>query len=92
MKKIKLAIIGAGSSYTPVLIEGLVNEKDKLPVNEIAFTDINQERLGITANFCRRFLKHLKIVSSPYAAERRQALVQSSLPALGELRHPLASW
>ncbi len=34
MKKIKIAIIGAGSSYTPVLIEGLVNEKDKLPVDD----------------------------------------------------------
>ena len=34
MKKIKIAIIGAGSSYTPVLIEGLVNEKDKIPVDD----------------------------------------------------------
>jgi len=34
MKKIKIAIIGAGSSYTPVLIEGWVNEQDKLPVDD----------------------------------------------------------
>jgi 6-phospho-beta-glucosidase len=75
MKKIKIAIIGAGSSYTPVLIEGLVNEKDKLPVDEIALTDINQERLGIMANFCRRFLKHLKHpINITTTTNRREAV------------------
>jgi 6-phospho-beta-glucosidase len=59
MKKIKLAIIGAGSSYTPELIEGLVQEKDSLPVDEIAFHDIDAERLEIVTDFCRRYLKHL---------------------------------
>jgi 6-phospho-beta-glucosidase len=79
MKKIKIAIIGAGSSYTPVLIEGLVNEKDKLPVDEIALTDINQERLGIMANFCRRFLKHLKHpIKITTTTARREAIAGAS--------------
>jgi len=57
--KIKLAVIGAGSSYTPELIEGLVKEKESLPVGEIAFHDVDAARLEIMAGFCRRFLHHL---------------------------------
>jgi 6-phospho-beta-glucosidase len=57
LEKIKFAIIGAGSSYTPELIEGLVQKQDILPVDEIAFMDINQERLDIVTGFCRRYLK-----------------------------------
>ena len=47
MEKIKLAIIGAGSSYTPELVEGLVKEKEILPVDEIAFLDVDEKRLEI---------------------------------------------
>jgi len=59
MQNVKLAIIGAGSSYTPELIEGLVQEKESLPVGEIAFYDIDEERLEVMTAFCRRYLKHL---------------------------------
>jgi 6-phospho-beta-glucosidase len=59
MDEIKLAIIGAGSSYTPEIIEGLVREKHDLPVTKIALHDINRERLSIMTGFCRRYLKHM---------------------------------
>ncbi len=75
MQKIKLAIIGAGSSYTPELIEGLVREKESLPVGEIAFQDIDQERLEVMTGFCRRYLKYLghDIQITP-TTERREAM------------------
>lgn len=59
MKKIKVAVVGAGSSYTPELIEGLVKERAQLPVGEIALHDVDEARLGIMAGFCRRFLRRL---------------------------------
>ena len=42
MKKqgLKITIIGAGSSYTPELIEGLINRKDELPIRELWLVDI----------------------------------------------------
>ena len=46
-KKLKIAIVGAGSSYTPELIEGLSEHRETLPVKEIVLLDINEERLSI---------------------------------------------
>ena len=36
MKKgLKIAIIGSGSTYTPELIEGLINKRETLPLDEL---------------------------------------------------------
>jgi 6-phospho-beta-glucosidase len=59
MENLKIAIIGAGSSYTPELIERLAALKDRLPVGELAFMDIHPQRMEVIANFCRRFMQHL---------------------------------
>ena len=40
----KITIIGAGSSYTPELIEGIITRYDSLPVSEIALVDIEAGR------------------------------------------------
>ena len=37
-KELKVVIIGAGSSYTPELIEGLSEHRNVLPVKEIVFS------------------------------------------------------
>jgi len=75
MEKLKFAIIGAGSSYTPELIEGLVKEKDSLPVEEIAFLDIDEKRLEIVSGFCRRYLQHLgHAVQITPTTDRREAI------------------
>lgn len=58
-ESVALSIIGAGSSYTPEIIEGLANNSDCLPITEITLTDIDQNRLETVAGFCRRFLKNL---------------------------------
>lgn len=56
MKKIKIVIIGAGSTYTPELIEGLILHKDDLDVGELALMDIDAEKLGIVGNMAKRML------------------------------------
>lgn len=42
MKKdaLKIAVIGGGSSYTPELIEGILNRRDHLPVRELVLVDV----------------------------------------------------
>ena len=52
----KTAIIGAGSTYTPELIEGLIARKDKFPVTEIAMMDINKQKLDIVGGLTRRMV------------------------------------
>ena len=38
----KLTIVGAGSSYTPELIEEMILRRDTLPVKELVLYDINE--------------------------------------------------
>jgi 6-phospho-beta-glucosidase len=59
MKNIKLAIIGAGSSYTPELLEKLGKMRDLLPVSDICLMDIDTRRLEIIDGFCRRFMDNI---------------------------------
>jgi 6-phospho-beta-glucosidase len=71
----KIAIIGAGSSYTPEIIEGLVQRRDLLPVVRITLMDINARRLEIMAGFCRRFLKRLgSSIEIETTTDRRAAI------------------
>ena len=57
--ELKIAVIGAGSSYTPELVERIAQMRDALPVSELAFVDIRPERMEVVAGFCRRFLARL---------------------------------
>lgn len=58
MKKdaLKVAVIGGGSSYTPELIEGILNRKDRLPVRELWLVDVpmGEKKLAIIADMARR--------------------------------------
>jgi len=55
----KIAIIGAGSSYTPELILKLSQTAESLPVSEIALMDIDEKRLDIMHGFCQRYAKNI---------------------------------
>ena len=52
----KLAVVGAGSTYTPELVDGLVRMRELLPVEELALHDVDPVRLGILAGMTRRML------------------------------------
>ena len=41
-KTLKVAIIGAGSSYTPELIDGLISRSKELPISEVRLVDIDE--------------------------------------------------
>ncbi len=53
---IKLAIIGAGSTYCPELMQGLIRRKDVLPLDELRLSDIDESRLNIVGDYCERVL------------------------------------
>jgi 6-phospho-beta-glucosidase len=50
----KLAVIGAGSTYTPELVSHLT----QLPVEEVALHDIDAERLEVVGGLAERMLAH----------------------------------
>lgn len=59
MEGMKFTIVGAGSSYTPELLDEMAMRKEELPVREVMLYDIDEKRLGIMKGFCRRFSKKL---------------------------------
>jgi 6-phospho-beta-glucosidase len=53
----KIAVIGAGSTYTPELVSCLERERERLEVSELALQDIDSERLEIVAGLAGRMLE-----------------------------------
>ncbi len=56
MEKIKIAIIGSGSTYTPELIEGLINKKESIPLGELYLMDIDERKRSIVGGLCQRMI------------------------------------
>ncbi len=52
----KIGVIGGGSSYTPELLEGLIEKRDILGLKEICLMDINSERLEILSALGNRMI------------------------------------
>ena len=57
MRRIKITVIGAGSTYTPEIIEGLIGVRDRLDVGELALMDIDRRKLDIVGGFSARMLE-----------------------------------
>jgi 6-phospho-beta-glucosidase len=53
----KLAVIGAGSTYTPELVSGLMRERNRVGVEELVLHDVDPERLDVVGGLSRRILE-----------------------------------
>lgn len=58
MNVLKIAVIGGGSSYTPELVDGLIQRIEELPVTELALVDVEpgREKVEIIAALTQRML------------------------------------
>lgn len=77
----KIAVIGGGSSYTPELMEGIINHKDSLPVTEVVLIDIpeGQEKVSINTAFAKRMAEKAGLpISVRYTLNRREGLKDAS--------------
>jgi 6-phospho-beta-glucosidase len=54
---VKVAVVGAGSTYTPELVEGFARRTDRFPVDHLALLDIDPERLSIVGALADRMLR-----------------------------------
>ena len=59
VKKMKLCMIGAGSTYTPDFIDAYIKLPDELPFDSITLMDINKKRLDILGGLVQRMVKHV---------------------------------
>jgi 6-phospho-beta-glucosidase len=56
---IKVAVIGGGSTYTPELVEGLANRRERLPIGELVLHDIDAARRETVGGLAGRMLKRM---------------------------------
>ena len=54
---LRIAVVGAGSTYTPELVEGFIRRADQTPVDELALLDPDAQRLEPVAGLTRRMLE-----------------------------------
>jgi len=52
----KIAVIGGGSTYTPELVNGFIERRGSLPLDELWLMDIDLQRLEIVGGFARRMV------------------------------------
>jgi 6-phospho-beta-glucosidase len=53
----KLAVIGAGSTYTPEVIDGIVRLRHLMTVDDLFLHDTNEQRLEIVSGLAQRMLE-----------------------------------
>src|SRR4029450_2282339 len=53
---VKVAIVGAGSTYTPELVEGFIRGGDRFPVDALALLEVDPLRLEVVGGLARRML------------------------------------
>ncbi|WP_339266934.1 6-phospho-beta-glucosidase [Paenibacillus sp. FSL R5-0470] len=74
---LKLVVIGAGSSYTPELIEGIIMHHKELPVREVWLVDIEvgREKLHTIAELSKRMIAESGLpITVTQTLERREAI------------------
>ncbi len=77
MKKLKLVVIGGGSSYTPELVEGIILHNSTLPISELILVDVSmgEEKVKINTALTKRMFSKAELpVQVSYTFDRREAL------------------
>ena len=75
LKPVRIAIIGAGSCYTPELLDMMGKMRDEIRISELRLCDIDARRLEIMEQFTRRFLANLGLETTVSSTlNRREAI------------------
>lgn len=79
-RKIKIAVIGGGSSYTPELVEGLIKGYSDMPVSELWLVDIEEGRhkLEIVGSLAKRMVKKSGLPMQVHLTLDRRAAIQGA--------------
>lgn len=80
-ERLKVAVIGGGSSYTPELIEGFILNYATFPVTEIVLVDIQEgfHKLSIVGELARRMIARSGLpIELSLTLDRRSALTDAS--------------
>lgn len=82
----KVAVIGAGSTYTPELVSGLQLSGDRLDVTELALMDPDAERLRVVGGLVQRMLAAQRSDTRVVATSSRAQALEGADAVLVQLR------
>jgi 6-phospho-beta-glucosidase len=82
----KVTVVGAGSTYTPELVEGFARRAERLPVDELVLLDIDRERLEVVGGLAGRMLDRLGWPGRLTLTDDRDAAIDGADFVLLQLR------
>jgi len=82
----KIAVIGGGSSYTPELIDGFIQNESDLLVGEIALYDVDEERLNIVGGMAQRQVRYAEMDTKVTLSTNRPKAVEGAKFVLSSMR------
>ncbi|MCU6708635.1 6-phospho-beta-glucosidase [Paenibacillus sp. J5C_2022] len=85
-KPFKIAIIGAGSTYTPELMEGIIKRKLQLPLDELALMDIDERKLDIVGGLCERMVEAAGMPTKVVKTQQLDEALTKADFVLGQIR------
>ncbi|MGL5541408.1 MAG: 6-phospho-beta-glucosidase, partial [Erysipelotrichaceae bacterium] len=77
MRKLKVVVVGGGSSYTPELIEGFLKRYDAFPLDEVVLVDVKAglQKVKIISQLAKRMIaKQHRVIQVSYTLDLRTAL------------------
>ncbi|MBY7144360.1 6-phospho-beta-glucosidase [Virgibacillus sp. NKC19-3] len=88
MDGLKLTVIGGGSSYTPELIEGIINNQDVLPISEVWLVDVEEgkEKLSIIEALSKRMVEKAKCSIKIVATFHRKEAIKDAAYVITQIR------
>ncbi len=86
MRNLKIAVIGAGSTYTPELIEGFIVRRETLDVESIYLMDIDKKKMGIVGALTERILRKNSMKCRVVMTEKLEEAIQGAHYVLSQVR------
>lgn len=86
MKKLKIAVIGSGSTYTPELVNGFLSRMDSLPADSFYMMDIDAEKNRIVSSLAERMLRAKGSGARLMVTESLEEAVEGADYVLGQVR------
>lgn len=79
-ESLKVAVIGGGSSYTPELVEGLVQHHHEFPVKDLYLVDIEdgQDKLKIVSALAKRMVENAGVAMAIHSTLDRQEAIRDA--------------
>jgi 6-phospho-beta-glucosidase len=83
---LKIGVIGAGSTYTPELVEGFLQRAESIPLAELVLMDIDEKKLAIVGGLAQRMVQRAGSSITVRLTTDRTVAIAGSAFVLTQLR------